>query len=301
MKNITLTPILLPTEDASRLHIEQNGSLEYYGNSLPSLEANPQHLYLCSTLPIPDVHYTRQYPNISTYKRKYYLHNDSKVIGEILFTTDPKLIADGVPAIDGNTKAESVDYLKGYKVNFLEEYCKCYKQNDKISERKTIEQCKDEVAIKHRFSKWMYLPQAIQLSLIDKACELYAKQKDNQKGVDVEKLAENVISFNIAGEKKEFISWDICKEALQSNAGGFSLEQARQIWNYAGNFFDEKGERMNFDSFIQSLTKEQPKGDIIIECEMEYDSNLLDVYNQCDGLPKRIKLDSKGQPTLIFK
>ena len=86
--------------------------------------------------------------------------------------------------------------------------------------------------------------------------------------VDVEKLAEENADlryavYDEADEHKAFKNgFEVgYNQALQSKAI-FSLEDARLIWNYAGNFFDEKGDRMTFDQFIQSLTSTpiQPKG-----------------------------------------
>ena len=285
MKNLILTPMLLPTEEAQIpfLCIVQSPKVELeYWTELYRMGCQRQHLYLCSTLPIKEGDH--KYCSFTNSVTKYDLLAIIPGTGtcedckKIEFTTDQKLISDGVPAIDGNTKVfikcvacegDDVHYCtecddkEEKEVNFLSEYCKRY------------------------------------------------NQKDNQKGVDVEKLANELYQWSdphIEGDItrsdcKLLVEW--FKIKLQSNAGGFSLEDMLYIvrhtikqWsslneqrekdhkqlvdNWIDNdlklliqSFKEQSKRIvpsstpstaHFgDDLIYKEVEEQPKGDIIIE------------------------------------
>lgn len=299
MKNQILTPILLPTEDASHLFFLLKDKLEFQEHPLKDLNYGNHHLHLFSELPIKEGNWYINLLDNKIWKAEKGHVNTDGLIGsrlkKIEFTTDPKLwdirMIDvisgktentGVPVIDGNTKA--IKPLKHWysktetQVNFLEEYCRCY------------------------------------------------NQKDNQKGVDVGKLRELMCVYQVYnkdGELKPFLETELGKDmfsevkALQSNAGGFSLNDMEKSFR-AGQKREETDWKNSesehqqpysptFPEFIQSLTKEQPKGDIIIECEMEevpfsdvqvggYKNNNLTAARSY----QRIKLKD-GQPIIHFR
>ncbi len=271
MENTILTAVLLPTEDASELNIDKLGILDYWKDK-KKVYTN-QHLYLTSDREIKEGNYTydkkmnrvceciEENLELITIRKPEYF-------SKIEFTTDPKLIADGVPKIDGNTQVilwnegASQELLGHGKGNFLQQYCEYY------------------------------------------------NQKDNQKGVDVEKLLFD--KFHHAYQdpyiRKEHIPIiaNVISEHIQSNAGGFSLDDMKKCFTVAmteGAGWEAGMPAPSFAKYIQSITKEQPKRDIIIECEMEdadYDYINTALQNKPMVKPK-IKLNKDGQPILIFK
>lgn len=225
-----IIPVLLPTEDASPLFIYLGtGDLILHKNIPHKIGENGntnQHLYLCSNQPINhgDYFYSKAFDNIRQSAVDKY---EADGCFRVEFTTDQKLwdikqidgVNYGVPAIDGNTKA--------------------------------LIELKDPLS---RFK---------QVNFLEEFCKRY-NQKDNQK-VDVEKLAKDYSDSiqHISGDpdlesqcREHFIN------GYKSNAGGFSLEDMRKCWNYAGDFFNEHSANneleMNFDEFVQSLTKSEP-------------------------------------------
>ena len=171
--------------------------------------------------------------------------SDYKTAYKIEFTNDPQLIKDGVAAIDGNTKAwvhpfsfdNNITYTK-FEVNFLNEYCKRY--NKEYDIQKLVEEAENEY----------------QQSMIN-----HISNKDG--------AFRSEIAFQCTGFRHGYL------KALQSN-GGFSLGDMKAMaievadWKdgYVGKS-DGRNLHHIIDAFIQSLTKNQPKGDIIIECEID--------------------------------
>lgn len=359
MKNLTLIPILLPTEDASRFYtskvnVDKSLRLSSIKESSTDYTIN-YHLYLCSTLPIKEGDWFIQHNENESILRKAvsydwfeknvkqksktenYLHDffsihkyypypmatknlqdemEDKVNGlvgyrELIeFTTDPNLQSRiqnievksneiykdnnvlipkaivGVPAIDKNSKA----WVKSYKIEIPH-----MRLGHEINKGETVET--KEVNFLEEF-----------VNRYNQFVNRY-NQKDNQKGVDVEKLAEKYaeennynleehdeggfIGINESAFAKHLITFH--NQALQSNAGGFSLEdvekakdllekasyrlgQAIDIFNGSSRLNTNKNEdkymRMvdvkdEIENFIQSFTKEQSKTDIVIEYNQE--------------------------------
>lgn len=290
--NQQLTAILLPTEDASPIYINGLTDKLFVKNESWLAVSEPnrlyQHLNLCSNQPIKegDWYYCPK-------RNLRFLNNtDRPVLSEwkkIEFSSDPKLISDGVPAIDGNTKARIKCSLCGdvhiscggsmcskcmgkpIEVNFLSEFCSRYNQKD--NQKVVLDQ-----------------------DAIQKPLQKYIDEKKNQD------------------ECSGFIDGFRACEALQ-NAVGFSLEDKWRdiaIMFYAlckntyGKEFDEWVEAREFKKLesISKPTKSQSKGDIVIECEIECKSCGSDMtYHKmsCKGerIPQ-IKL-TNGQPILTFK
>lgn len=137
-----LKPILIPTEDASIIYLQYD--LLRIGKHIVKSkgEESNQHLYLVSDQPIKEGDWCL---NITWEKEDggkrigkadvFYKELEGSIRWKkIILTTDPKLIADGVPAIDGNTMATKyVDTLNfgnaPIVINFFEEFCKLW--NDK--------------------------------------------------------------------------------------------------------------------------------------------------------------------------
>lgn len=147
-----LTAHLLPTEDASPIWFTQFG-LDCFrdGTSMEKSDViKPQHLYLVSDAPIKEgdwvLDFTGKISKTNKHTLETYIRAEAK---KIEFTTDPKLIADGVPAIDGNTKVILEPKRKvntPVRVNFLTEFCKRW--NDKAD---MVIGCEME-EVKHQFS-----------------------------------------------------------------------------------------------------------------------------------------------------
>ena len=286
MKNI-LIQHLLPTEDASQLYIDFRNQLNIRSEKTKVLSTKSinQHIYLIKQLTLDEIPKYEGW--FISYGKLYHTNGKTKTNNcyAILFTTDPKLIADGVPAIDGNTKALTWHIPKTttnfYVVNFLEEYCKRYNQKDNQKEYSYEEFC--ELASNSVIEEF----QKESLNHSEETCEqvyngdikYWSKQiRDNQKGVDVakqkgvdvEKLSleyENSQEDPDGMESIHFEAGFKTCQALQSNAS-FSLEDMRKCWTISDgwNFGDK-----NFDEYIQSLIKEQPK-EIIIELN---DGNII--------------------------
>ena len=336
MKNQILIPILLPTEDASEIcKLIKNGELHLRGGKFFAEKngtAPNQHLYLCSTQEIKERDWyialgtgfghgqilkaseTHTYPN--DYAKS--------LCKRIEFTTDQKLhgkyhnlptkyhsttnFVDGVPAIPEKAKIifrKTGDKIKTIQVNFLEEFCKRYNQKDNQKEIiKTAEQIlSDKIGVlKMDGVKWDRVGGSITKKILS-AMEEYKNQSLNQKGVDVETLDSLIKKFNSTGQSSAFSYNEFLKEniqALQSNAGGFSLEDMRKSYN-AGSDAEADGFGQ-FDKFIQSLTKEQPKADIVIEVELDKNKWHNPEYDKGGFKPVYdFKLDSSGQPILTFK
>lgn len=298
MKNQTLISYLIPTEDASPLYLYE-GKLDVScvegGIKSLSKDCINKHLYLCSTLPIKEGEYYIDSNGEVVKLKKIDVHINQNSWKKILFTTDPNIVSDftfgtepSAISIDGNTKAtiSYLDYIEGekdyrdyYEVNFLTEFCK----------------------------RW--------------------NDKDNQK-VDVEKLAIEKYSLTLNTELTSpqkikvsaFIDGFKSNQALQ-NTGRFSLVDMKLMaiqvadWKDGklGNFYNGKNLHHVIDDFIQS--KYHPKGDIVIECEMEeYPLNACKACNEngvahcaypeeCGQIKigTKIKLNKDGQPTLTFK
>jgi len=285
---------LLPTEERSYLIINC-GILERW-NTLKkkSPAVLPQYLYLCSQREIKE----GEWMYIVEDTGKVYIEKCPVFLGihyikkeRIEFTTDPKLIADGVSTIPEkcwfNTPTKGVlDSL-----NFLEFFVKCYNEQKKV-EKKT----------------WKYVEGVGRVySIIN-----------NKEGVDAEKLVNKYTERILVDyPEKDKLHIDLMSflnesnQALQSDAGGFSLEDVEWISNnqftfngkkwsstkihYMGTLYTTKELR----DLIQSLTKEQPK-EIGMWCELECSN--LDVVSF--GFAKseyKIKLNKDGCPVIHFK
>lgn len=289
MKNQQLIPILLPTEDASILYFNAVSQLSHQTNiseTRPLLKRN-QHIYLRSALPkIPTKWYYDEFVkdirNTSGAQYEFAKH-----IFPIIATTNPKLIANGVLPINGNTEifvelskdAQVEGMSKQIKVNFLSEFCNRYNQkgNQKVD--------------------------------VEKLAEMYIR---NGKDFKAEGLSEYQ-----NGKMNGFA--DGYNQALKSNANKKWTDEDMMTWyKYVKTHTCEEAFK-----HLQSLTKEQSKGDIVIECEVEicngelrFDGGgLVGRFYKCSkcndgseyGIAKLkckqsiIKLDSSGQPILIFK
>lgn len=318
MTNQPLTYHLLPTEDASLFF--RNKELVYFpslclhskGLDIEGEMILPQHLYLCSNRIKEGINW--YYNTELKVKGVFQCTKSDKIIaGEkilfIEFTTDPKLwdikqidgVNYGVPAIDGNTKA-IVTIKKNYRevgkestfqdveVNFLSEFCKRYNQKD--NQKVDVEKVFRKVFVKER------LPNYPEKYLTDWGWLDYEPSCINDAGTYwSEENEPRSISRNP--------DWWLEEIALQ-NAGGFSLEDMKvaiktTMVNYKiTNSIDTESHINELLQYtLQSLTKEQPKGGIVIECEME---TVIDSGAYPNGEPfiQQIKL-TNGQPTLIFK
>ena len=296
-KNLLLFPVLIPTKDASPLFIQGGELLQDFIKEVSI--GGEQHLYLCSTLPVKEGDWMidRNYGKPSQLKDgkgfEPYLKNQCK---KILFTTDLKLIADGVLEIDGNTKGRIKNLVtidrEYLLVNFLSEYCNRYNQKDNQNHH--------EVNPSRTETNYCKCGRPID-SLI------------HQKGVDVEKLADEFrqkgsIIKHSDPHTNVFESgiYQGFKAGYKANTGRFSLEDMEKAYAVGVSDGDNPnvnflGRSVAFEDLLQSLTKEQLKGDIIIECEMEkynwhYPANEPD-SGEWDY---KMKLDN-GQPILIFK
>ena len=335
MKNLTLTLVLLPTEDASELFIHKGGDLCFnkVGKRDKTEFATPHHLYITSKRKIKEGEW--KYCSFTNQVTKYDPNAIVPGTGtcedcrKIEFTTDPELtkgwIRDndpeqknlthidlttmrGVPAIPEQCLIPNlgeIDFPYA-EVNFLEEFCKRYNQKDN---QKGI--CEQDVL--------MVMP-------------------DNQKGVDVEitemdfrKLIDKTnhldtnIFKNILSERCFSLAEKMVNQALQSNAGGFSEGQVRDAMGHAYFACHKKIPVKNIaDEIIQSLTKEQevkcnckvghpyqnlccpvhgeftkeqPKGEIQMWCDME---DWIKGTETGKEVFQKIKLIN-GQPILTFK
>ena len=318
MKNTNqnkLSYALLPVEKATIGCLLDNGNGYLLGvctePNYTSQQIKPFHLYLCSTLPIKEGDYYISCFNDMTIKKWKKNIEYSFADKKIEFTTDPKLIADGVPTIDGNTKIWIDTYPTlnrtepKSQVNFLFEYCKRYNQKDN-------QYCTCKV------SHYDYENH--------QGCSYCNKpiQKDNQKGVDVynelvESLRDKIetlkaVSINEPIDRiRKVWNKDLKKaeelliKALQSNTGGFSLEDTFR------NFIRTHHLSKQWEDFLKAEAlfneREQPKGDIVIECEMEsicdkHRTLTTNVDMKCTcTVPQtfRIKLNNNGQPIIYFK
>ena len=230
------------------------------------------------------------------HKGKYYIQSEDGY-REVLLSSDPKLIADGVPAlpekaIDSIDLAPPNGLWDEYEVTFLSEFVSRYNNRNV----KGVNQ------------------DAIQIPL--------------QKYIDEHKNQDECSGF-IDGFRA-------CE--LQSNAGGFSLEDMRNFGKFLRkNFYTNIGtpDKWIYDDekvheyltteeacerFIQSLPKEKSKGvhypnigedpeyyqpkELEMYCELEeyeYSDRASDSISHDNiNYGTRIKLIN-GQPTLTFK
>ena len=107
MKNtLDLIPVLLPTEGKTEIGklelFYTNGILQIYNGG--SSIGIPQHLYLCSDREIKEGWMLRN-DNAIIAVSVFIGSEERKASKKIEFTTDHKLLAEGVPVINGNTKA----------------------------------------------------------------------------------------------------------------------------------------------------------------------------------------------------
>lgn len=306
MKNLQLIPILLPTENASILSL-MGDYLKLSEKNIKRIRSINQHPYLVSDSPTKEgdwFKYGHQICKCIKADEKG-LHSEEGIAHrvnafKIEFTADLKLIADGVLAIDGNTKAKikcpvcnGMGHVGGSTCYNCKENCK------------------------------------IEVNFLQEYCKRY-NQKDNQKGVDVEEYVKEQMdgvtkSRTYLPSEIEHLIRETYKDGIKANVGGFSLEdmkakdllekasyrlsQAIDIFNGSSGLNTNKGEdkyiRMvgvkdEIENFIQSLTKEQPKRDIVIECEVEKEF-IWKGGLKGENPEYKIKFNKDGQPTLIFK
>jgi len=289
---LPLTPVLLPTEEASELwfiSMPNNPNwLHLHPRNVKARVPN-QHLYLTSDREIKEgdwierlgkAYKINKFSSDREYRRAEC--SDGLVCdaskedwgNKIEFTTAPQLISDGVYEIPENIwmlhslplfdKSEHNSYLQ---INLLEEFVKRYNRNAKGVD--VVQQLED-------------------------ALDYYIKQKHTQ---------EECVGF-IAG-------FGASQALQQSNAGGFSLEQARKIFEAGSQFGSEKDGSTagmlgfetpspDFNTYIQSLTPKQ--GEIEMWCEMERyvtnpDTPKIDAVHL--NYNTRIKLIN-GEPIIHF-
>jgi len=288
---LPLTPVLLPTEDASELwfiSMPNNPNwLHLHPRNVKARVPN-QHLYLTSDREIKEgdwierlgkAYKINKFSSDREYRRAEC--SDGLVCdaskedwgNKIEFTTAPQLISDGVYEIPENIwmlhslplfdKSEHNSYLQ---INLLEEFVKRYNNR-------------------------------------------------NVKGVDVKKIfaenfEKNMRENNVAGFKRAYptlynrVIIPSMNQALQSNAGGFSLEDMRKCFEKGfsyENFGVPDNREGYFNEFIQSLTPKQ--GNIEMWCEME-EKLEQDNSGGCKGARwkgrYKIKLIN-GSPIIMFK
>ena len=312
MKNtLDLTPILLPTKDERQIGqlelFSTNGILQIYkgGSSI----GKPHHIHLCSDREIKegDWMYLEKGNTPATKQGEiskcFFEGADDKSIctwRKIEFTTDQKLIADGVPALpeiackrviypDGTNGRIKSDVIE---VNFLEEFVKRYNGEQKYTQ-----------AIKRLEEVWGDDKDG-------KYEELYNHHK--QKGVDVEKLADEIAfkdytdfsgTFKISNVAPNAYRYGITRGynlALQSNAGEFSLRDAKTHIVKFMHWMSEKnsGPHENFvvlaEDYIQSITP-TTQGEVEMFVEMEHIEAMG--YVKSGWIIKLIN----GQPIIHFK
>lgn len=336
MKNLFLIPIILPTEDASPLVMNNsiNGLFSVGGKGILAKhrmgDCTNQHIYLCSNATIKEGEYGYDKKTNSIFKN----HKQGNYTGlKIEFTTDPKLInptfMEGeisewsklVPAIDGHTKAfifkQTLSKRVGKLVNFLEELCKRYNQKDN---HKGVVRGSCNCKKATREEEFIQVCDSLN-------CK-NAEHDEKIKGVDVEKLAQQMsekeFPYSDFRGKKNGINDEHTGQALrgayvgafeegynkglQSNAGKFSLENMNSAIIKAHLIGQSSKDNLTDDvikKIIQSLKdKEQPKGGIVIECEMEeeyepYPDKFYPTGGKWTGGYK-IKLKD-GQPVIYFK
>lgn len=301
MKNLQLIPILLPAEE-SRLHKRKDGSIWISEHiEVNGKYGETQHIYLTSNREIKEGDYflngdmickcdlshaseewrTKEFTNGFSIKTKIFYSYEAEKCKKIEFTTDPKLIADGVPALPENGYIKHITPAGTHKrINFLEEFCKRYNENKKG---------------------------VIGFEALENKEPIVKGFKTLDKGVDVDKLAKEDAEGRFEDDLTRRVSWKGgfimgYNQALQSNTGKFD-ELLRWI-DFQISLFpseDYKGAMEDVKTKIQSLTKEQTKKYILIECEMEEDSYVSN--NSREGTVKylTIKLNKDGQPIIYFK
>ena len=275
MKTLDLTPVLLASDNASILGLGEDNELLYAPtydfeqfNSRKNFKHRPQHLYLTSNREIKEgdwaISNTGEVLKIS-YKGSKVKENVNAYCKKIEFTTDPKLIVYGVPAVPekifincdlcGGGLTPSMCSKcggKDIKVNFLEEFCKRYNGKPKGVDA-------EKLAIDRAYS---YL------------FALGYFTKPTEEGKIVEQLLLEA-------------------KSLQDNDKRFSLEDIRKAYQ-KGALYGDSDNTYYFDNLIQSLTKEQPKG-VEMYCEMEHIEAMG--YIKSGWVIKLIN----GQPIIHFK
>lgn len=84
--------VLMPTRENTEVFIEKSGIATCYKTPQRQTSSDGgQFIYIISKDEIQDVQYTRQFPNISSHKNEYFLHDERKVLGKIIATTNPDL------------------------------------------------------------------------------------------------------------------------------------------------------------------------------------------------------------------
>lgn len=135
-----LVSILIPTDDSSLLFKYSEDGLLYFDPMPSGRTKGDLYLYLCSTLQIKDGDYVLHKETNTIFKWNKRFKGTEGIYLKIELTTDPFLISEGIPAIDGNTRSficiteyntedSSVKrtFLKrNIEVYFLSEFCKHY-------------------------------------------------------------------------------------------------------------------------------------------------------------------------------
>jgi len=306
MKN-QLKPILLPTEDITTLYLSAQKELCLLSPSINDGHGGSnQYIHLTSNREIADgeLCYDERLEMIVRCKSKKSVaiaNNPNSEYKKIEFTNSPKLIADGVPVIDENTKVwtKHIDcqglgvYYPSTKcickngkieVNFLEYFCQQY--NQKQPTKEVCETCGQEDC--HDLD-------VEEQSVNAKAVDEVSMAKDEANKKEHENIKLDYRDGVFYGFQQGFKA----NQALQSNAG-FSLEDMRKCWNYAGDWFGERKQVVvNFDKFIQSI-KVPSKQEMGMWCEMEeVNGDIIVAMPPMVQKIKRIKLKD-GFPIIHF-
>lgn len=262
--NKQLQYILLPTDKASKLHINNTNKELFYSVLFAdkcSL-SQPQHLYILS-----DDEIVLSSNNIGYFIRSHSMTNNSDLIQNPLFISNykyKKIIATTNPELLGKPFIDSSNYPNGEPIG--------------IYGIPSIFQSDIEYIISlHNWKgkeEMEWYPSAITSSGTDigeEGKDWEWKQRIKPKEVDVEKLAEDFCSNN--GVKGGGIVFNAVKygynQALQSNANKkFSLEDMKAIAIEIADWKDGyvgKSDGRNLDAFvkefIQSLTKQTPNAE----------------------------------------
>jgi len=336
---LDLEAVLIPTEDASVLCIISNEmySFDNSRNKRNGDGIKNHHLYLCSTREIKegDWFIIQIENNFEVHKaigftetRIKFKSNNQEFTSfkeeskKVEFTSNPKLIADGVPALPEKALFYYKEKIAGrgdYKaVNFLSYFCEQYNQKQSANVKGVDVNAKEillEVVANNNNS--FDIDRDVKTTEdVLKAMEEYKNQSANVKGVDVEKLAEEkypnevFVDINIVKSlRKAFIKG--YNQALQSNAGGFSLEDINKAIDMARPVtpLTKDFKKITNNEIIQSLTP-KPKGEIQMWCEMEGCTGICNkiAHDHSDNAEvclggceeKTIKLNKEGQPIIHF-
>jgi len=321
---LNLSYHLSPTEDASELffYTDRPDVLFFENGRKPTWVVTHQYLYLTSKREIVGGYYYSEIENDVT-KNAHKAELDGSVerfkLVKVEFTTDPALIKDGVTALPEKARIYCLNCNKGeikhaggcfnckdvgyIEVTLLSEFVSRY------NNRNVKGKCE---SVNHNLQISMYGD-----CKVCKGKELYQKQSANVKGVDVEKLAKEVIQKYFRAFKSDSIynstiqaMVDMYNQALQSNVGEFSLEDIRKIYDEGIDFgmahsdgvFGKEYKYKMLDRLLQSLTPSKQSGEVEMYVEMEFDRTIIVKGNNEQHAEPTFKIKLKdGQPIIHFK